>query len=176
LETTLTTPVPVAVQGRLADGASALEMPRFDKLDAAGRSALMATIRKTNTKPELLVRRAVHAMGYRFRLHRRDLPGTPDLVFPGPRKVIFVHGCFWHRHDCAAGRKVPSKNLHYWQPKFARTRERDRRTAEQLEAAGWKSLVVWECQLVDKGGFERAVRAFLRSDRAVTTAIDRQDR
>lgn len=137
-------------------------MPRFDKLDSAGRSELMATIRKTNTKPELIVRRLAHRLGYRFRLHRRDLPGTPDLVFPGRKKVIFVHGCFWHRHGCDAGRKHPAKNLQYWAPKLQRNQERDTRNLAALDEAGWRSLVLWECQLGDLDAVADRIRDFLR--------------
>lgn len=137
-------------------------MPRFDELDAEGRSALMATIRKTNTKPELIVRKLVHRMGYRFRLHRRALPGTPDLVFPSRKKVIFVHGCFWHRHNCKAGRKQPSKNLDYWLPKLRRNVERDTRNLEALKGSGWEALVVWECELDEPEKLVATIEAFLR--------------
>ena len=107
----------------------------------------MALIRKRDTKPELVVRRVVHRMGYRFRLHRRDLPGTPDLVFPGQRKVILVHGCFWHRHDCPLGRKAPRARPEYWIPKLERNRQRDVATLEHLAALGWRALVLWECEI-----------------------------
>ena len=126
-----------------------------------GRSALMATIRKTNTKPERLARKLLHAMGYRFRLHRKDLPGTPDVVLPRHRRVVFVHGCFWHRHTCKAGRKVPGANLSYWKPKFDRTLARDRRAAEELKAAGWQPLVVWECELRRPQAVVAALERFL---------------
>ena len=109
--------------------------------------ARMSRVRKVDTKPELAVRQLAHRMGYRFRLHRRDLPGTPDLVFPGRRKVIFVHGCFWHRHDCTLAGKVPQKRAEYWGPKLARNVERDEATRAALEALGWKVLTVWECEI-----------------------------
>jgi DNA mismatch endonuclease, patch repair protein len=137
-------------------------MPRFDKLDAAGRSALMATIRKKNSKPEVVVRKLVHAMGYRFRLHRNDLPGTPDLVLPRHRKVIFVHGCFWHRHKCAAGRKTPGKNLSYWTPKLERNRQRDQKNVAALKSVGWTALTIWECELRQPRLVESAVKRFLQ--------------
>ncbi|MBX5463435.1 MAG: DNA mismatch endonuclease Vsr [Steroidobacteraceae bacterium] len=136
-------------------------MPRFNELDAEGRSALMATIRKTNTKPELIVRKLVHRMGHRFRLHRRDLPGTPDLVFPGRKKVIFVHGCFWHRHNCKAGRKKPSKNVEYWLPKLKRNVERDAKCVKELRSAGWQVLVLWECKVRDSERFAAVLLDFL---------------
>lgn len=121
----------------------------------------MRTIRKTDTKPEIAVRRLVHAMGYRYRLHRRDLPGTPDLVFAGLRKVIFVHGCFWHRHDCPAGRKQPSANPDYWKPKLERNAARDAENMQRLAAMGWSALVLWECELFDQDTLARRIRVFL---------------
>lgn len=138
-------------------------MPKFDELTESERRALMARIRKIDTKPELAIRRLVHAMGFRYRLYRRDLPGTPDLVFPSRKKVIFVHGCFWHRHDCASGRKLPSRNLEYWQPKLARNRARDQENIAKLKKLGWKSLVIWECQVSEKARLERRIRQFLES-------------
>ena len=117
-----------------------------DRLSPEERSAHMRRIRKVDTKPELIVRRIAHRLGYRFRLHRRDLPGTPDLVFPRLRKVIFVHGCFWHQHDCHLGAKQPSTNAAYWLPKLARNVERDRLARKRLEDDGWRVLVIWECQ------------------------------
>jgi DNA mismatch endonuclease (patch repair protein) len=104
-------------------------------------------IRKTGTKPELIVRGLAHALGYRYRLYRRDLPGTPDLVFPGRRNVIFVHGCFWHRHNCRDGRKLPRSKAEYWKPKLARNSALDRKHLAALEAMGWDALVLWECEL-----------------------------
>lgn len=110
------------------------------------RSRCMSQIRAKDTKPELIVRRIVHAMGYRFRLHRRDLPGKPDLVFPGRRKIIFVHGCFWHRHEGCRLASEPKSSVDYWIPKFARTVRRDRVALALLEEQGWECLVVWECE------------------------------
>jgi DNA mismatch endonuclease (patch repair protein) len=112
-------------------------------------SERMAAIRGRNTKPELEVRRLVHRMGYRFRLHRSDLPGSPDLVFPGRRAVILVHGCFWHQHDCKLGRKLPRARPEYWLPKLSRNKARDIIVLDQLEASGWMTLVIWECELAD---------------------------
>lgn len=107
----------------------------------------MRAVRSRDTKPELVVRRLLHAMGYRYRLHRRDLPGAPDIVFPGRRKIIFVHGCFWHGHDCARGARLPATNVDYWRSKIARNVTRDADNIAALKAAGWEVLVVWECQL-----------------------------
>jgi len=106
----------------------------------------MARIRKTDTQPELIVRKLASKLGYRFRVHRCDLPGTPDLAFPGRRKVIFVHGCFWHQHKCSLGKKQPRTRQEYWVPKLARNVERDRVNGAALRRLGWKMLVVWECQ------------------------------
>lgn len=122
----------------------------------------MAQIRKVDTKPEMIVRRLVHAMGYRFRLHRRDLPGAPDLVFPSRRKVIFVHGCFWHRHDCPDGRKLPRSKPEYWGPKLERNKQRDEASVTKLEKLGWNVLALWECQLKDLDQLRGALARFLR--------------
>jgi DNA mismatch endonuclease, patch repair protein len=121
----------------------------------------MARIRKVDTRPEMRVRKIVHAQGYRYRLHRRDLPGTPDLVFPRLRKVIFVHGCFWHRHSCRDGRKLPSGRHDYWVPKFERNVERHEANSEELRALGWEILVLWECQLGDTRSLQNAILEFL---------------
>jgi DNA mismatch endonuclease (patch repair protein) len=110
------------------------------------RSALMARIRSSNTKPELAVRRLVHAMGLRFRLHRRDLPGRPDLVFRRHRLVILVHGCFWHQHAGCRLASKPKSHRRYWGPKLAGNVERDQRNAALLRAAGWRVETIWECE------------------------------
>jgi DNA mismatch endonuclease, patch repair protein len=126
-------------------------------------SQRMARIRKTDTKPEMLVRRMLHALGYRYRLHRRDLPGNPDIVFASRKKLIFVHGCFWHQHDCPLGAKQPRARPEYWLPKLKRNKERDARNLEALEAAGWKALIIWECELGDVKAVEHDLRTFLGS-------------
>ncbi|PYS45565.1 MAG: very short patch repair endonuclease [Acidobacteria bacterium] len=112
----------------------------------AQRSFNMSRIRNRNTRPEMKVRSMVHQMGYRYRLHRKDLPGKPDLVFPSRRKVIFVHGCFFHMHDCPYGRVVPKTNADFWRTKRLSNVERDRRNVAALNNDGWKVLEVWECQ------------------------------
>ena len=122
----------------------------------------MRSIRKTDTRPELVVRSLTHGMGYRYRLHRRDLPGTPDLVFPRMRKAIFVHGCFWHQHHCPLGRKQPSTNTHYWLPKLSRNVERDHLVRNRLEKLGWTVLVVWECETRDLEQLALVIGRFLR--------------
>jgi DNA mismatch endonuclease (patch repair protein) len=123
----------------------------------------MRRIRSKDTKPEMLVRRLVHKMGYRYRLHRRDLPGKPDLVFGPRRKVIFVHGCFWHSHSDpkCPDRRQPRSNLAYWQPKLARNRRRDAEHMAALSEAGWEALVVWECETRNLARLAAALRAFL---------------
>lgn len=129
---------------------------------AAIRRRTMQAVKSKDTAPEMTVRRMVHRMGYRFRLHKKDLPGKPDLVFPGMHKAIFVHGCFWHGHNCARGARVPQNNHIYWLNKISRNRARDRKNVKDLLATGWKSLVVWECALLNEGGVTAQVRDFLR--------------
>ena len=106
----------------------------------------MARIRGKDTKPEFIVRRALHAIGYRYRLHVRSIPGTPDLVFPARRKAIFIHGCFWHAHDCRHGIRRPRSNVEYWNAKAIANRERDARKEQQLRAEGWDVATIWECE------------------------------
>lgn len=108
----------------------------------------MRAVKSSDTAPEMIVRRLVHRLGCRFRLHRRDLPGTPDLVLPRRRKVIFVNGCFWHGHDCARGARLPKTNADYWQAKIGRNISRDFRNLAALESAGWRVLTIWECETV----------------------------
>jgi DNA mismatch endonuclease (patch repair protein) len=133
----------------------------MDKLSPERRSANMARIRSKDTNPELALRSLIHRLGYRFRLHRKDLPGKPDLVFPSRRKVIFVHGCFWHQHPgCREGR-VPASRPEYWGPKLRRNLERDADAQARLQGQGWKYLVVWECELKNIGAAKLTVRKFL---------------
>ena len=106
----------------------------------------MRAVKCKDTAPEMVVRRLVHSLGYRYRLHRRDLPGKPDLVFGPRRKVIFVHGCFWHGHTCKRGNRQPKTNADYWRKKIQVNKERDKSTLEELRARGWEILVVWECE------------------------------
>jgi len=121
----------------------------------------MQAVKSTNTAPELKIRHLVHCMGYRFRLHRKDLPGKPDLVFAGIRKVVFVHGCFWHGHNCARGARVPKRNRAYWSKKITRNRERDRTSCVALKDLGWKTAVFWECELKDEKYISHRLRRFL---------------
>ncbi|MGC9449693.1 very short patch repair endonuclease [Cereibacter johrii] len=112
------------------------------------RRQIMRAVGTKNTGPELIVRSLLHAKGYRYRLHTRSLPGRPDIVFPARHKAIFVNGCFWHGHDCAKGR-LPTSRLDYWGPKIEANVARDRRKLSELEALGWQTLVVWQCELKD---------------------------
>lgn len=116
------------------------------------RSFNMSRIRSQDTKPELIVRRIVHRLGYRYRLHQRGLPGTPDLVLASHRKVIFVHGCFWHQHRCRQGRVTPATNAEFWKTKRDANVSRDRRNRLRLRQLGWDILVVWECWTRDIDG------------------------
>jgi DNA mismatch endonuclease (patch repair protein) len=135
-----------------------------DKLSPERRSANMRQIRSKNTVPEILLRRLVYGLGYRFRLHRKDLPGKPDLVFSSRRKVIFLHGCFWHQHsECREGR-MPTTRREYWEPKLAKNQQRDASNRELLEGQGWAVLTVWECELASNpGGVSQKLLKFLGS-------------
>jgi DNA mismatch endonuclease (patch repair protein) len=121
----------------------------------------MRAVKSKNTFPELLVRRLLHAKGYRYRLHKADLPGTPDLVFPSREKVLFIHGCFWHGHHCARGSRVPKTNTEYWTHKISRNRVREKAAKRALRAQGWKFLTVWECQLKDIEKLTQRLTRFL---------------
>lgn len=135
----------------------------MDSLTPEQRSERMSRVRGKNTKPELVVRSLVHGLGYRFRLHRRDLPGCPDLVFPARRKVICVHGCFWHQHsdpNCKLAR-MPKSRLEFWGGKLSANRERDMSKMAELKALGWDALVIWECEIKDKDALASRVREFL---------------
>lgn len=127
------------------------------------RSYNMSCIRSRNTKPEIFVRCVIHRMGFRFRLNDKSLPGKPDVVLTRHRKVIFVHGCFWHMHRCRYGQVVPRTNAAFWQAKRTGNRDRDRRTVRKLRALGWKVLIVWECQLRNPAKLLHALNRFLSS-------------
>jgi DNA mismatch endonuclease (patch repair protein) len=136
-----------------------------DCYDVETRSRVMAAVRGKDTAPELTVRRLAHALGYRFRLHGfsegRRLPGRPDLVFASRRKVVFVHGCFWHRHGCPRGRSAPASNRRFWRDKFDRNVARDRRAAAALRRLGWGVMTIWECQTAPRRR-DRLTRRLLR--------------
>ena len=127
------------------------------------RRRIMQAVGQKDTSPEFSVRRMLHASGYRYRLHRKDLPGRPDIVLPGRRKVIFVHGCFWHSHGCSNGR-APKSNLNYWGPKLAQNVERDARKEAELQTAGWKVLTVWQCELADRQALLRRLQQFVENE------------
>ena len=135
----------------------------MDTLTPRQRSERMSRVRSRNTKPEMLVRRMAHEMGYRYRLHRRDLPGSPDLVFPARRKVIFVHGCFWHRHPDPTCRlaRLPKSKLDFWGPKLETNRKRDERNLALLLGFEWDTLEIWECQTKDHELLGARIREFL---------------
>ena len=135
------------------------------------RSDVMRRVRSVDTAPEMTVRRLCHSLGYRYRLHRADLPGKPDLVFPARRKVIFVHGCFWHGHYCKRGARVPRKNREYWVRKVSRNRERDRINRGLLGDIGWDFLVIWECE-IEPNALSDRLRDFL-GPRGSASGLDR---
>lgn len=132
-----------------------------DVYSAEKRSAVMRRVKARNTSPEMIVRRALTKLGARYRLHRKDLPGHPDIVMPGRRLALFVHGCFWHGHDCARGARVPKANRDYWVAKVERNRARDVRTREALAAAGWRVETIWECELKDAAALEARLSRLL---------------
>ncbi len=125
------------------------------------RSAVMRRVKGRDTTPELIVRRVLTRLGARYRLHRRDLPGNPDIVLPGRRLALFVHGCFWHGHDCARGARVPKQNRDYWVGKVAKNRARDAKTLSELDALGWRAETIWECELKDAEVLESRLSALL---------------
>ena len=127
------------------------------------RRRIMQAVRCKDTEPEWAVRRLLHGLGYRYRLHRKDLPGKPDLVFPSRRKAIFVHGCFWHTHGCRYGRP-PKSRLEYWLPKLKRNMKRDAKKRAELEALRWQVLTVWQCEIKDLDALTAKLCAFLEGD------------
>lgn len=130
-----------------------------DKLTKALRSELMSKIRAKNTHPELLVRSALFRLGFRFRIHSKKLPGSPDIVLPKYKAVIFIHGCFWHGHNCKSG-KLPATNKEFWEPKIAKNQARDRLVLKELKEQGWKILTIWECSL--KGSRKKPFDVLMR--------------
>ena len=138
---------------------------RADVFDAGKRSDIMRAVKSRDTRPERAVRAAACALGFarRYRLNGAGLPGKPDLVFAAMGKAVFVHGCFWHGHDCKRGAREPKDNADYWRAKIARNRKRDAASLEALRAAGWRTLVVWECQTRDAAALARRLEAFLRN-------------
>lgn len=135
-----------------------------DTLNTVARSERMSRIKGADTGPELRVRSLIHRLGFRFRLHRKDLPGRPDIVLPKHRVVVFVHGCFWHRHEAATCKlaRWPKSRLSFWKPKLEANRERDLRNEEALRQLGWRVLTVWECELKDEQRVSAMIRSFVR--------------
>ncbi len=132
-----------------------------DNLTAEQRTACMRAVRSQNTTPEMRVRQTAHSLGYRYALHRKDLLGKPDLVFVSRRKIVFVHGCFWHMHKCSHGRIAPVRNADYWHAKRERNTKRDKVNLRELRAADWKILVVWECWTRDNARLRKRLTDFL---------------
>lgn len=133
----------------------------MDTLSKKERSERMSRIRLKDTKPELVVRRLIHGLGYRYRLHDRHLPGHPDLVFKGRGKIIFIHGCFWHLHAGCANNRPPKTRRDFWMPKLEGNRARDKREQAKLRKLGWRIMVIWECQLADTDRLTKRIQAFL---------------
>jgi DNA mismatch endonuclease (patch repair protein) len=133
----------------------------MDTLSPEKRSRLMGLVRGKDTNPEIVVRRVVYALGFRYRLHGKNLPGRPDIVFAGRRSVIFVNGCFWHQHNACKRAKRPETRAEYWSAKLDRNIERDRRNLLQLKRMGWRVLTIWECQLRNSQGVSRRIVKFL---------------
>jgi DNA mismatch endonuclease (patch repair protein) len=148
-----------------------------DVFSPAKRSAIMSRISGRNTRPEIVVRKIVHNLGYRFRLHRKDLPGKPDVVLPRHQKIIFVNGCFWHGHARCRRAKLPSSNTAFWQKKLAGNKARDKEVKRRLRRAGWEVLVVWQCEINQHDILLRRLESFLRSKpkRRTQSRIDRSE-
>lgn len=136
----------------------------MDRLTQEKRSALMRNVKGKHTTPELAVRSMLHRMGFRFRLHRKDLPGKPDIVFPSRKKIVFVNGCFWHGHDCRYGR-LPKSKPDFWEPKIEGNRARDARNIESLRNLGWDVLTVWQCETPDPASLERSLISFMDKEK-----------
>ncbi len=134
----------------------------MDIVDKKKRSEIMSRVKSSHTMPEIRVRKILHSLGYRFRLHRKDLPGTPDIVLPTYDSVIFVNGCFWHRHPDCRDASTPRTRTHFWKKKFAENVTRDREKTATLRSLGWKVLIVWECELRNEKTLLKTLRRFLR--------------
>ena len=152
--------LPRTVEAEVNEAAGSTTM---DTLTPSQRSERMSRIAGKNSKGEIFVRRLVHALGFRFRLHDNHLPGKPDMVFRARKKVVFFHGCFWHRHDCPLGR-IPKSRIDFWLIKLEKNRERDEATRTSLARLGWRQLVVWECQLTDVTALEGRLTQFLEGE------------
>lgn len=138
----------------------------MDTMSSAQRSATMRSIKGKNTKPEMIVRRLLHASGYRYRVHCREIPGTPDIAFTKRRKVIFIHGCFWHRHAGCARASTPKTNASFWENKFLKNIERDKRVQNELKHGGWSFLIIWECEIRNLNCLKKKLQSFLGQPKA----------
>ncbi len=138
-------------------------MTAMDSISPQERSALMGRVRSKNSGPEMLVRQVVFGLGYRYRLHAKDLPGTPDMVFRGRGKVIFIHGCFWHRHTKCVHARLPKSRLEFWVPKLNGNKRRDQKNRRALVRRGWKVLTIWECELKNETGLHQRITRFLNA-------------
>jgi len=156
-----------------AGRASQIAVGRMDTRTSEQRSRIMAAVGTKNTGPELIVRRLLTSWGYRYRLHRRDLPGRPDVVFPGRRKVLFVHGCFWHGHNCSKGR-LPKSRIEYWRTKINSNVDRDTRAIADLKQLGWSSAVIWQCETKDPDTLALRLRAILGETGPLQRIIERK--
>lgn len=132
----------------------------------------MRRIKGKNTKPEMIVRRLLHSMGYRYRLHAKELPGKPDVVFRPQKKAIFVHGCFWHQHSACPNGRLPGSKQEFWKPKLSRNVIRDEKQLDQLEKAGWHVFVVWECQTTDLNELKRSLSHFMKAPTTLVTRLN----
>ena len=148
---------------------------RTDVFTAEQRSAVMRKVPGKDSSAEMKLRRLLTRMGLRYRLHRKDLPGSPDVAMPGRKTAVFVHGCFWHGHDCRRGARMPKANADYWTGKIARNRARDAAAIEALNAMGWRPVVVWECELKDEPAVEARITAALCSPKADRAAVGEAD-
>ena len=137
----------------------------MDTLSPKERSERMSLIRGTGSAPEMKLRRLVHRMGFRYRLHVKELPGKPDLVFPARNAIIFMHGCFWHRHEGCSLARLPKSKLEFWKPKLESNKERDIRNQRQLESLGWRVLIIWECEMADVERVSTIIREFLQNEK-----------
>lgn len=138
----------------------------MDTVPRLRRSEIMSRIKSSDTRPEMRVRCLLHGLGYRYTLHRRELPGVPDLVFPSRRKIVFVHGCFWHQHKGCVDGRIPKTRVAYWKPKLLRNIERNRANISRLRRTGWKVMQVWECDTEDLAQLRPRLRKFLGEPKA----------
>ncbi|MBN1902753.1 DNA mismatch endonuclease Vsr [Candidatus Sumerlaeota bacterium] len=138
-------------------------LKRIDPLTPAQRKKTMQSVKSEDTKPEIKIRKLIFSLGYRYRLHRKDLPGKPDIVFPSRKKIIFVHGCFWHGHNCRSGQNQPKTNQKYWKAKIRKNVKRDFKNIENLKQLGWNPLIIWECEIKDAKRIKKRIKIFLKN-------------